>query len=150
MSATSEPYAAPATALRERLRELLGFAAAGGIGFVVDAGLTNALIAFVHLSPLLARAPAVAAAMATTYAINRRYTFKIEGERRRHESLRYVLVAGLGIALNYAAYAASLGPLGALAPHFAVTTLAIMVGVGIGMVWNYFGFRRFVFAPAAS
>ena len=56
-------------------KRLGGFALAGFSGFLVDAGLTEALAGF-GVSPYLGRVFAVAIAIAVTYTINRNLTLE--------------------------------------------------------------------------
>ncbi len=65
----------------------LKFLTVGGLGFLIDAGLTLGLI-HLGLSPLLARPPAILAAMVFTWLANRQHTFQVEKERSWSEALR--------------------------------------------------------------
>ncbi len=56
------------------LKRLSRFAVVGGLGFVVDAGLTVTLIQ-VGLDPFSARLIAIALAMLVTWRLNRALTF---------------------------------------------------------------------------
>lgn len=124
------------------VRRLAAFAFAGGTGFVVDAGLTEALVAF-GVSPYLARVAAVAAAMSVTYAINRRLTFGDRGGAASGRPARYVAVSLVATGVNYLVFAAVIAMASGLRPVFAVAA-----GTAVGMVINYIGYSRLVF-PAA-
>lgn len=126
------------------------FALAGALAFLVDAGVTAGLTAL-GAGPVPARAPAVAAAMVTTFAINRRYAFAASGRGIAAEFARYVAVSAAGAAVNFAAYLAASALLTrfGLAPTLAAP-IAVAVGSGAGMFANYFGYRGFAFAPARS
>lgn len=124
------------------------FALAGGLGFIVDAGVTTAL-AGVGAGPVAARAPAIVLALLTTFVINRRFAFAPSGRGLAAEFARYVAVSAAGAAINIAAYliaAAVLTRAGLSAPSAA--PLAVAIGSGAGMVANYLGYRGFAFAPA--
>ncbi len=131
-------------------RQLLHFALAGTLGFVVDAALVQGLVRFAGMDPYLARIPAVAAAILTTFAYNRAITF---ADRRSPRLLaefgRYVLSCSAGLAANYAAYAAVLGGFPALRDW---PVAGVAVGALAGMVVNFVAARYFVFArpPASS
>lgn len=124
------------------VRRLAAFALAGGTGFVVDAGLTEALVAL-GLSAYLARVIAVAAAMSVTYTINRRLTFGDRGGAAAGRPARYVAVSLLATAVNYLVFAAAIALIGGLRP-----VIAVAAGTAVGMVINYIGYSRLVF-PAA-
>ncbi len=121
------------------IRRFGGFAVAGLSGFVVDAGLTEALVAF-GVSPYLGRVFAVAMAIAVTYAINRNLTWK---ERRAHvpgRRARYLAVSLVSIIANYLVFAAAMTVMTDLRP-----VLAVAAGTCVGMVMNFVGYSRFVF-----
>lgn len=125
--------------MRATLKRLAGFAVAGLSGFVIDAGITEALVVL-SVSPYVARIGAVAVAIGVTYTINRHLTF---GDRRGAAGgrrLRYVAVSLVAIAINYGAFALTI----ALMPD--VRPIAgVVVGTAIGMIINYVGYSRFVF-----
>ncbi len=121
------------------IRRFGGFAIAGVSGFVVDAGLTEAL-AELGISPYLGRILAVAVAITVTYAINRNFTWR---ERRAPVSgrrARYLAVSLASIGANYLVFAAVLVLVPGLRP-----LLAVAAGTSVGMVVNFAGYSRFVF-----
>lgn len=121
----------------------LRFLIIGVLGFVVDAGLTHLLIAF-GLSPLLARPPAVVAAMLVTWAANRRFTFEIQQRGSLSEVARYAGVAAVTLLLNLALYSC-------LVLAGVPVLLAIVVTTAAQAVFSFTGYRRFVFnAPARA
>lgn len=131
-------------------RQLLHFALAGGLGFLVDASLVQGLVGLAGMDPYLARIPAVAAAILTTFAYNRAITFADRrGPRMLAEFGRYVLSCSAGLVANYAAYAAVLAGFPALREW---PVAGVAVGALAGMVVNFAAARYFVFAraPAAS
>ena len=97
--------------MRERLRlgrQLVTFAAIGGVGFVLDVGIFNLLTASVFSSHV-AGGPMVAKAISTTVAIaanwigNRTLTFR--DERRpdaAREAVEFALVSLAGSAISLA------------------------------------------------
>jgi putative flippase GtrA len=131
-------------------REVSVFAVAGGLAFLVDAGVTAGLTAL-GAGPVLARAPAISASVVTTFAINRRYAFAASGRGLAEEFARYVAVSAAGAAVNVLAYLAASAVLTrfGLTPTLAAP-LAVAVGSGAGMFANYFGYRGFAFAPART
>ena len=123
------------------LFRLGSFAVAGGTGFVVDATVLTALMHFTPLGPFTARIFAIAAAMFTTWMINRTVTF---GKSDRHvvqEGARYGFVAILGAALNYAIYSGLL----LAAPGTITPLMALVIAVAVVTVFSYLGYSRFVF-----
>lgn len=124
---------------------ILRFLIVGSTGFIVDAGLTEALV-LSGLSPLVARLFAFAVAIAVTYALNRVFTF---ADRRRSgrthamrlaESMRYVAVNLAAMSVNYAVFAAALTLVPELRPM-----LAVAAGSVVAMAVSYIGYSRYVF-----
>ena len=132
-------------------RQIPSFVLIGALGFCVDAGLTVLIATGLGVSPFFARLPAVAAATAATFLLNRAFTFGGRDSWLR-EFARYVLVAASGQALNYAVYAAALTTLGALglgqAP--AAITFSVACGAGAAMFLTFAGFRLFAFRPLSG
>ncbi len=139
-----------ATWLRERRGELARFGAVGGVAFVVDLGVLN-LVYFVWRTPLahdkkVVTANILASVVATlvSWVGNRLWAFS--HRRVRHPVSELVLFAAVnGVAL---AERAAVAAIGAYVLHFTSPTgvnLAAIVGIGIGTITRYFGYRRFVF-----
>jgi putative flippase GtrA len=123
-------------------RQLIRFAIAGFVGFVVDAGLLYGAL-WVGLGYFVGRIISFFCAVITTWAINRRLAFR--GRSRRPwlvEFVHYLMAMILGGAVNYAAY--SLVVL--MAPRTVLTPLiAVAVGVAAGMSINFLSAKFWVF-----
>ena len=119
----------------------LRFLIVGAIGFVVDAGLVF-LLTGAGFSAFLARVPALAAAILTTWLLNRTVTFRVAAPRSRAELTRYAMVALSSAALNYALYA-GLVALG-MWPVAAVALATICL-----LFYNFIGYRRYAFRAVA-
>ncbi len=92
---------------RAAVVRFLRFGLVGVAGFVVDAGLTQGLVDFAHLPALLARVPAFVAAVVTTWALNRRFTFADRDTGRAgRQFLAFLGSALIAGAVNYAVFAA--------------------------------------------
>ncbi|MCF6328558.1 MAG: GtrA family protein, partial [Henriciella sp.] len=81
------------------LKRLGRFGVVGGLGFVVDAGLTVTLIQ-AGLDPFSARLIAIALAMLVTWRLNRAVTFGSSDTSQKTEGLRYSAVAVSAAAIN--------------------------------------------------
>ncbi len=138
-------------------REVLTFLAVGGTGYVVDVVAFNVLRAPSLLGgsdPLLARTLAVLVAMVVTYVGNRRFTWRRQtADGRRHEVVLFCLFNLAGFAVSAACLVVShhlLGLTGAWADNIS----ANVVGVGLGTLFRFVTYRRFVFTsspePAVS
>lgn len=111
----------------------------GGIGFVVDAGLTTTLI-HIGLDPFTARVVAIAVAMLVTWRLNRAITFGASDTSQKSEGARYFAVALSAAAVNYTVYAALM-----LAFPVLMPAIAVALATGVSMVVSYLGFSRFAF-----
>ncbi|MEE9381711.1 MAG: GtrA family protein [Hyphomonadaceae bacterium] len=129
---------------RPLLERLIRFSAVGGIAFLIDIGVLQSLIAL-EVSPYLARAISIPAAMLAAWQLNRRFTFAASGRRVADEGLRYAIVATVAAIVNYAVYAALIALVPSLWPAFAAG-----LGVATSMWVSFFGFQAFAFAQKQS
>jgi putative flippase GtrA len=139
--------------LRERRGELVRFGTVGGIAFVVDLGVLN-LVYFVWRTPLaqdekVITANVLSAIVATVVAWlgNRLWAFS---HRRARHPVSELAIFGLVNAVALAERAAT-AAIGAYVLHFTSQTginIAAIIGIGIGTITRYFGYRRFVFTGA--
>lgn len=124
------------------MKQLAHFAFAGTVGFLVDAGVL--LWASGIWGPYLGRGVSFAAAVFTTWLINRSLAFR--HQRGRHPVHRefaiYALTTLGGGAVNLGAYALLVYLFG-LPSH--LLPLAVAVGSLAGMLVNYWLSRTFVF-----
>ncbi len=138
------------TWLRERRGEMLRFGVVGGVAFVVDLGVLN-LVYFVWRTPLasdqkVVTANVLAAVVATvvSWVGNRLWAFS--HRRARHPVSELAIFALVNaVALVERAAAAAIG---AYVLHFTSQTgvnVAAIIGIGIGTITRYAGYRRFVF-----
>jgi putative flippase GtrA len=117
--------------------EFVRFLFVGGIGFLVDAGGTWLLV-YAGLSPLVARVPAIVAAVCITWLLNRTLTFKVKAPRSSAELARYFTVAASSAAMNYLLY--SILVFAGLHPVVAVAFATIAL-----MLYSFFAYRHAVF-----
>jgi putative flippase GtrA len=128
-------------------RQVPVFAAVGAFGFVVDAGLTYLFVRTLRLDPLIARLPAFAIATVLNFLLNRRLTFAATRAPIWPAFARYCMVCGVGLAVNWTAYALALG----LAVRLGLPTtpevlpIFIAFGTGVAMFATFFGFKLFAF-----
>ena len=123
---------------KSRFLRLASFAVAGGTGFVVDATVLMLLMRFTPLGPFTARIFSVAAAVLTTWTINRTVTFGSSGRHIVHEGARYGFVALIGASLNYGIYSGLL----LAAPDTIPPLLALVIAVGLVTGYSRFVFKR--------
>lgn len=117
--------------------EFLRFVVVGCLGFVVDAGVVFLLFEG-GISPVLARIPALTAAIFTTWILNRTLTFRVSTPKSKDEVVRYVAVALSSAALNFLLYTALV--LTGVWPVIAVAVSTIAL-----LFYSFYGYRRFAF-----
>jgi putative flippase GtrA len=124
--------------------ELLRFAVVGGVGFVVDAGVLHLLVSGAGWSPYTARAVSFPLALGSTFFLNRAWTF----QGLRTSALRaygiYTVVQAIGALLNLFIFLLCLlvAP-----PLHDRPVIALAVGAGIALVFNFWATRNLVFRP---
>ncbi len=114
------------------------FCIVGGLGFVVDLGILFLLLSF-GFHPLLARTISAACSLTVTWLFNRTYTFRQQRAAHFREWLSYNLFNGVGLAINLGLYS------GLVIWTSLDAILAMMVGAGTALIFNYTTSRLFVF-----
>lgn len=142
--------------VRERVtrlaHELVRFGLIGGVGYVVDVAVFNALryaggAGPLHDKPLTAKAVSVVAATVVTYLGNRHWTWahRARGRAARQYAVYFVL-NGVGMLIALACLAVSHYGLGLTSP-LADNVSANVVGLVLGTAFRFWSYRRFVFPP---
>ena len=143
---------ARALALRTSLGTAMRFAVVGIIKAAIDFGLFNLIL---FASPtgsgptiLFANTTGFSVAIASSFLLNARYTFRVRARRRRF--WRYVAVSLMGLALYNGALALLLAvwdPEG-----IAALNVAKAASLVASTAWNFLGYRYLVFRsdPAAD
>ncbi|TDC82997.1 GtrA family protein [Micromonospora sp. KC606] len=136
------------------VRELSKFATVGGIAFLVDFALFNYLAIGRGVPPVTAKAISTLVAATLAFLGNRFWTWR--HRLRSHPAREYALffffnAVGLGIAV--ACLAISRYGLGSIWPGVFQTAVAdniasFVVGTGLGTLFRFWSYRRFVFVEA--
>jgi putative flippase GtrA len=129
--------------------EVLLFAIGGGIGFVVDAGIVQALVTFAHFNPYAGRVISFLAAATVTWWWNRSQTFaaRQSGRSLWTEWLHWMALMSGGAAINYAAYVACLI---AFPSWHKWPVLAVGVGSFFAAFVNFITARTLLFRRAKT
>jgi putative flippase GtrA len=140
---------------RERRGELLRFGAVGGVAFVVDLGVLN-LVYYVWRTPIahdekVITANVLSSLVATLVAWvgNRLWAFS---HRRARHPVSELAFFGLVNAVALAERAAA-AAIGAYVLGYTSATginVAAIIGIAIGTITRYAGYRRFVFTGGAD
>jgi len=128
------------------LLQFLRFGVVGTVGFVVDTAVLYAGLAL-GLGLYGGRAVSYLAAATTTWALNRAWTFRGQGEVpvMRQWAL-FVVINLVGFAFNYGTYAALVASVAFVAQY---PVIGVAAGSLAGMLGNFLLSRRFVFGGAA-
>src|SRR5271155_6013345 len=139
--------AAPLSGKRGFGRQIPFFVAIGALGYVVDASVTYLLAQRFGIDPFLARPPAFALATVLNFALNRALTFSHSKSALLPAFVRYVMVCGAGLAVNYSVYALCIvvAPSVGLAATPAMLPLFVACGSGVAMFVTFFWVRVFAF-----
>lgn len=133
---------------RDRTRTLLQFlrfGVVGTVGFVVDTAVLYAGLA-AGLGLYGGRALSYLVAASTTWALNRAWTFRGQGEGPAMRQWALFVVLNLvGFAFNYGTYAALVASVALVAQH---PVIGVAAGSLAGMMGNFLLSRRFVFGGA--
>lgn len=127
------------------MKKLFRFGIAGGLGFIIDAGVLTLLLHLTPLDPFTARLIAIAWAMVTTWAFNRTFTFDRSGRSLAVEGFRYGSVGVTTALVNYGLYSALLLSLPTLQP-----LVAMVLATAASMLFSFYGYSRFVFRDKAT
>lgn len=136
------------------LQQLWKFALVGGVGFVVDVAVFNALRLTVfapervHEGPLLAKTVSTAIAIIANWLGNRYWTFgPHRSTRGAMEALEFLAVSVLGMLVGLACLWVSHYLLG-LDTVLADNISSNVIGLGLGSAVRFALYRQWVYHPA--
>ena len=128
-------------------QQFIAFCAVGVVGLVVDTASLSLLRRVFGLDLYTARIISeLAIAMTVTWILNRTFTFR--GSRDQplwQEYLRFAAVNAVGNLANFGVYSALVG---GVAIFGRVPELAIIIGTGVGVTFNFTGSKYLVFRRA--
>jgi putative flippase GtrA len=153
--ATSSSAQGRGLSLRVRLtaivRELGKFGTVGGISFLVDLAIFNALL-HTGYETLVAKTISTVIAATLAFVGNRFWTWR---DRAHHHMARqyttFFLLNAVGLAIGLSCLAISHYGLGQIWPAFrsplADNVSGLLIGTGLGTLFRFWSYRRFVFRP---
>jgi putative flippase GtrA len=136
--------------LRRLAQEVLKFGVVGGVGFIVDVTVFNALRylgdpGLLEHKPLTAKGISVAVATGVTYLGNRHWTWSHRARSgARREVTLFLLVNGVGMAIALVCLAISHYALDLRSP-LADNISANGFGLVLGTMFRFWGYRTYVF-----
>ncbi|WBY03395.1 GtrA family protein [Ramlibacter tataouinensis] len=120
----------------------LRFSLVGGVGFVVDGGLLQALVSGFGWGPIAARAVSFPVAVLVTWWLHRGFTFPQPGAGLLRSLGRYLAVSLLGTGVNFGIYTGLVLASARMAAQpivpFAIASIA-------ALAVNYLGSKHFAF-----
>jgi putative flippase GtrA len=138
-----------------RFSQVLTFLAVGAVGYVVDVVAFNAfrlVEPFRALDPAYARTLAVVLAILVNYIGNRSYTWRdVPSQDRRRELALFFGFSVIGFGFSLVALLVSHDLLG-YTSRLADNVSANVIGLGLGAVFRFWTYKRFVFraVPASG
>jgi putative flippase GtrA len=120
----------------------LRFGLVGVLGFVVDAGVMQALVSLAGWGPVQARAISIPVAVFATWALNRTITFRDRDAPAMRSLARYIAVSAAGAAVNFVVYTGLV-----LSSHAMAATpmAALAIASIVALVVNFLGSKHFAF-----
>ena len=138
--------------VRTLVHEIAKFGVVGSISFVIDVGLFNLLLYFGPLEgkPLTAKVVSVVVATTFAYFANRFWTFRHRGRTNmgREYALFFVL-NGVALLISVGCLWFSHYALG-FTSAFADNISANVIGLGLGTMFRFWSYRRWVFPEDAE
>lgn len=133
------------------IRQGVFFCLVGGVNTLVDLTVLNLLI---WIQPAgrsgwlysLFKTLGFLVAVTNSYFLNHRFTFKSERQKSAQQMSHYLLVSVVGLLINVgiaSGVATFVHPPALLLPYWP--SVSALCGIPFGMVWNFFGYRLFVF-----
>ncbi|WP_348651080.1 GtrA family protein [Micromonospora sp. WMMD812] len=138
------------------VHELSKFATVGGIAFLIDFALFNYLTTAQGLEQVTAKTISTVIAATVAFLGNRFWTWR---HRQRNNPAReyalFFFFNGVGLGIAVACLALSRYGLGSIWPDVFQTPLAdniasFVVGTGLGTLFRFWSYRRFVFVEAGT
>lgn len=124
------------------MRQFARFCLAGGLAFVVDAGILHSAVS-AGLDPYTGRVLSYLCAVTATWWLNRTYTFTVSAGKPRLREWGHYAVSQLGGgSVNYLIYAGFVYAVPLVARH---PVLGVAAGSAGGLVVNFLLARRYVF-----
>ena len=127
--------------------ELARFGVVGGLGAIIDLGGAAYLHLELSIGPLVAKGLSITAATAFTYLGSRFWTFRHRvNQAMLRETVLFAILNVVGLVIAEAVIAFThygLGAKSALAYN-----AASVAGTGLGTIFRYFSYKKWVFLPA--
>jgi putative flippase GtrA len=138
----------------ERTR-FMKFATVGAIGTVVDFGIYNFLNLVIGMAPVFSQAISFSIAVVNNFLWNRHWTYpESRGKAVHHQMVQFGLINVAGLLIRTPIIAGLENPIEVFAGRLGVQAAAanvighngaLIVAIGIVMLWNYFANRYWTY-----
>jgi putative flippase GtrA len=138
----------PKTAKKKYSIKLFLFVCVGALSFILDASILSLLIFDFGWGHYISRVVSFLVAVPFSWLLNRMLTFRETAtDNRKREYTLYLAIQGTGALLNFLIYSACI--------FFSSTmmdypVLALAVGSGVAMLFNFTALERFAFTGKAE
>lgn len=120
------------------------FAVVGGLAFLVDFGVFNALHFGASIGPVTSKAVSTVVSAAVAYMGNRVWAMRHRaGEQGGRELTIFVVLNALGLAITEVFIAGDHYLIGGTS--IIATNIALVVGTGVATVFRFWAYRQYVF-----
>ena len=134
--------------LTDLIPELAKFGVVGLIGTIIDLGGADYLHNHLGVGPMVAKGLSITAATVITYLGSRFWTFRHRvNQALLREGVLFVMLNVVGLAIAEVVIAATTYGLG-LKSALAYNAASV-VGTGLGTIFRYFSYKKWVFLPGA-
>ncbi len=131
------------------LREIAKFGLVGVFNAALDIGLFNLLHFRADIGPLTSKTLSTAVAATSSYFMNRHWSFAHRARTSfRREYVLFFLLNVVGLAIALAVLGFTRYALG-LTSVLALNIAANVFGIGLGTLWRFYAYKRWVFLPIA-
>lgn len=137
-----------APAYRTFLRELLSFGFVGCVGTLIMIFGANLMRAWLGGSPVTSVVVPTVVSTLTSYLLNRHWTFRHrDSDGSGREVAIFFTLNGVGLLIQVLCTGFTYYTLGL---HGGVSyNLGLLAGIGLGSVFRYWSYKKWVFTPAA-
>jgi putative flippase GtrA len=134
----------------ERVGEVVRFLATGGVAYLVDVAIFNALLLGAGTAPTWAKVVSSVFAIAVAFAGSRWFTWRgRRSDRVGREYALFVLFSALAAGIQYLCLVLTHYVIGWTSP-LADNLSANVVGMALAMVFRFWTFRTYVFPPVSA
>lgn len=129
------------------VKEMSAFGVVGGVNFMVDLATYQVMYAVLAQGALVSKVVSTAITSTLAYFMHRHWSFAHRARTGvRREYTLFILLSAASLAIGLAVIGATRYGLGQT--DVAVLQIANIISIGIGVVFRFYAYKRWVFLPA--